>query len=222
MTLAELAGLIAAAGTLTGFIIFLYTRKTTNDSTVASITKTNKEVEQIEQEIESKYAIQVKAWLEDLEEIKHKHDIAIQEKTLDMTELHRQYLIAIKDISEQKLRLDRFNKAARRIHVHMDTPYWECDGSGALVYVNGAWSNLFGISPLEAVGKGWAMTTPEEEREAITVEWDARVVDQIETDFEFNIENPLTGKKSRVKALYAIVHDSEDEIFKIIGVTVEI
>lgn len=222
MNFTDIISIITGIGAVSGIVLFYLNKKMSNQTAVASILKTNKEVEQIEQEIESKYANQVKDWLEDLEEIKSRHDIALSEKDAALTKLHHDYLMAIKDMSEQRLRLDRFGKATRRILVNMDVPYWECDKEGAITYTNGAWLKLFGLKPEEASGSKWIVAIPEEERHTLLVEWGSRIADQAEDYIEFNIQNPLTNEVTRVKSLYAIIFDSDDNIFKIIGVTVVI
>jgi PAS domain-containing protein len=219
---ADIVALLSAFGGLAVLIIFLIQRKRTGKSMDANTLKTEKEVEQIEQEIEAKYVIHVKKWLDDLQEIKDKHDKEINEKNRRWEELHKQYLDSIKIATEHQQRLTQFHRATRRLLVSIDIPYWECDSNGKLVYANGAWLKLFGLSSSEALGEGWLNSIPEADRKSLLVDWYSKVVDQADGSITFSLLNQITGKLSKVKALYVILFNEAQEIDKILGVTIEL
>lgn len=220
MTLTELIALIGSLGAISGLIIYLFGKKLNDKTTSINILKTTKEVEQIELEIESKYAIQVKTWLDDLHEIKQNHDLELLKKNEEIENWHLQYLKSIKEINQHKIRLDQTNKATRRLLVTMEVPYWECDSEGKLTYVNGAWLKLFGMSNEDVMSEGWLVAVPEENRKSLLSEWYSKVIDQSEGTLEFSIINQITKEEIHLKSLYAMIFDDEDNITKIIGVSI--
>lgn len=226
MTISEIVGIIAsillALGAISGILIFFFNKRNTDATAAINITKTSKEIEQIEQDIESKYTLQVKTWYNDLQEIKTKHDIALAAKDSSMEKLHVEYLNAIKELAEHRIKVDQFNKATRRLLVTMEVPYWECDSTGSMTYANGAWIKLFGVSQEDGIGEGWDVAIAENERKALILEWQAKVADQADGTLSFTIVNPITKEVIDVKSIYVIIFDSNDDIAKIVGVTVRV
>jgi len=220
MTLPELVTLIGSVGAISGLIIFFFGKKLNDKVASINILKTTKEVEQIELDIESKYAVQVKKWLDDLQEIKQNHDLELLKKNEQIENWHLEYLKVIKEIDQHKIKLDRTNRAMRRLLVKMEVPYWECDSEGKLAYVNGAWLQLFGISNEQAMSEGWLAAIPEEDRESLLSEWNSRVIDQSEGTIEFFVINQITNEKIKLKSVYAMIFDDDYNITKIIGVSI--
>lgn len=210
--------LITAVGAISAIILYFLNKRGTN----VSILKTTVEIDQLQHEIEVKHAQQVKQWLLDLEEIKGKYDAQLSKKDEVLSETHRQYLETIKQLVESQIRLDRFNRATRRLVTSMEVPYWECDSKGSLIYVNGSWLEMFGLTPKEAYGEGWLQAVPESEQQHLMVDWFSRITDQREEPIEFNIKDPNTGEIITLRSIYALIYEDRDMLNRVIGVTVRV
>lgn len=222
MTLTDLIALIAASGTLSGVILYVLQKWFPTRALSASVIKTQKEIEQIEQEVESKYALQVKKWLDDLQEIKDKNEEALAKKDATISTLQDERVIHLNEITVLRLKLGQCGKAHRRLFTRIHVPYWECDHDGKLIYANGAWLTLFGIEESRAIGEGWLTSIREEDKKRLLVDWYSRVVDESDGELEFTVKNAITGTETKVKAIYAVKFNEESEVYKIIGVTIPV
>lgn len=68
-TATDLATVLALLGAMSGIFMYLVKKNRDEKQTDLSIIKTEREIESIEQEIESKHAEQLKRWLNDIQEI---------------------------------------------------------------------------------------------------------------------------------------------------------
>lgn len=222
MTLSEFIALLASVGAASGLITYLFQRKMNENLSAVSIIKTRKEIEQLEQEIESKYAQQVKIWLDDLHLVKEKHDKELEKKNEIILTLQDARLLAIEEIASLRLKVGQCGRAHRRLFVEMGIPYWECAKDGTLIYANGAWLHLFGLSTEEAMGEGWLKSVPPDDRKRLLVDWYSKVIDESDGQLVFQVTNPITKEIKSVKAIYAVKFDSDGDVYKIIGTTTEI
>lgn len=222
MTIEQFIGLIGAAGIFIGAIKYLVNRRSTTDSIDAATLKTNKEIEQLQQEIDARHIIQVKQWMEDLKEISEKHESELRQKNLIIENLHKQHIELVKAFKENTFKVGQIHRAMRRLFVILELPYWECDKDGKLVYANGKWLQLFGLSLEEAVGEGWVKSIPDDEVRSLLVDWYSKVIDQSDGQIIFNVINPTTGKKLKLKSLYVISFDANSDVESIFGTTMDI
>lgn len=221
-TATDLATVLALLGAMSGIFMYLVKKNRDEKQTDLSIIKTEREIESIEQEIESKHAEQLKRWLNDIQEINEKYTAALDKKDKVIEDIHKKYLEVIKEMTEQELKNERFVRATRKLVTQMKIAYWECDSAGKLIYANGDWLKLFGLQPEEAQGEGWLSGIPENQRESLLVEWYSRVVDHKEEPLEFTLINPRTNEEVKMRGLYSIIYDNSENIVKIIGVTLPI
>lgn len=220
MTLAEITTIVIAIGSLSGIILYLLNRKLAEKSTTTSINKTNKEIEQIEQDVESKHALQVKQWLEDLQEIQEKHEHEIEKRDEMYVTLRQEKDALTIESLAYKWKLEQCGRAHRRLFTDIHIPYWECSEDGKLVYANGAWLKLFGLTKDEAMGEGWLKSVTPEDRDRILVEWYSKVVDETDGDIDFSIQNPVTKEIKELMAVYTVKFGADSHIYKIIGITI--
>lgn len=222
MTIEQFIGLIGAVGIFIGAIKYLVNRRSTTNSLDAATLKTNKEIEQLQQEIDAKHIAQVKQWVEDLKEISEKHESELNEKNLIIENLHKQHIDLIKASKENLFKVAQVHRAMRRLFVNLEIPYWECDKDGKLLYANGKWLQLFGLSLDEALGEGWIKGIPETEVREVLVEWYSKVIDQSDGHIVFNVKNAVTGRTGRLKSLYVVAFDANSDVESIFGTTVEL
>jgi PAS domain-containing protein len=219
MTFTDIILLLGALGSVSGLLLYLLNKRTSDKSAMASINKTNKEVEQIELDVESKYALQVKKWLDDLEEVKDKHEKELQKKELIIENLATTYKILTSESDVFRWKLEQCGRAHRRLFSDIHMPYWECSQDGKLIYANGAWLRLFGLTQEEALGEGWLRSVPEGDKKRILAEWYSKVIDQFDGEMEFTIVNPITKETKNLKAIYTVKFGIDSKAYKIIGIT---
>ena len=220
MTLSDILAIAGGLSTLGALIMFFAQRKRTNRSLDAKTNKDEKETKKLEQEIENKYTAQVKQWINDLHEIKEKHDSDIEKKEGIIEELHHQRLTLTTELTSATLRAGQCGRATRRLFTALHIPYWECDRDGKLIFANGAWLTLFGLSKQDAMGEGWLQSIPEAERQSLLVSWYSKVVDETDGEIDITVKNAVTNKVTVVKSLYSVKFDTRSEVYKIIGATV--
>lgn len=226
MTLTEffglISGIIVALGGLSALIIYFGNRKQNIQTVQSEITKREKEVEQIEQEIEDKHALQTKQWYDDLQEIKQKHDLELEKKDQLILDLQDSRITLVAELTAATLKLGQCGRAHRRLITALNIPYWECDHDGKLMFANGPWLKMFGLSKDEALGEGWLKAIPEDKKQELLVEWYSRVVDETDGKISFTIKNAVTGETTEAQAIYAVKFDTHSEVYKIIGVTINL
>lgn len=222
MTIGELGTILVGLGALNGVVLYFLNKGTSERLSEISILKSGKEIEKLEQEIDSKYSHQIRGWLADLQEIKEKHDLELEKKEKLIVEMGERQTMFMTEMALLQLKLKQCGRAHRRLFVELGIPYWECARDGKLIYANGYWLKLFGLTSEEAMGEGWLKSIPEEDQKKLLIEWYSKVVDESDGSIEFTVLNPTTGKTSMVRAIYAVKFDDHGDVYKIIGVTMEI
>jgi PAS domain S-box-containing protein len=213
---------ILTGGLATGVVMHLLNKKNVDSTTKANVDVAAAQVKKIEQEIENQYVVQLEKWLDDLRDIDEEHQLALTKKEEEISNLHKQYLDSLRKLDESRLRLDRTGRAAQRLMSKMNTAYWECDGTGKLTYVNGAWTSLLGLSVEESLGNKWMQVLEPESLEEIKLAWYAAIIDLNDSPLVFYIVNPITKEKILVKFIYSNVHDVDGTVIKVIGVTIRL
>jgi PAS domain-containing protein len=215
-------GLIVAllgGGGIYAIILHFLNRRNTDKITDATVSKAEAERKQIEQDVESQYIKQLEQWLVDLNTIKSKHEEEIVKKDSEIVALHKQHLETLKELEEQSYQKGRIYNAIHKVLIGIDIPYWECDKNGNLIYANGAWLKLFGLTFAQATGDGWQNAIPIKDRKSLLLTWNSVVVDQTDININFTIQNNITGEMIKARSIYAVVHNKEGTTEKIIGVT---
>jgi len=213
---------VIASGTLGGIILHFLTKKNTDSLASANVELANMQAKKIEQEMEAQYVGQLEKWLADLREIHEKHERSLAEKDQEISLLHKQHLEAIRTLDETRIRVDRTGRATQRLMAKADTPYWESDSVGKLTYVNGAWSQLTGLTEEESLGNQWMVVMAEKDSKFAKLAWYSSIVDLNDTPIVFHIKNPLTEESSLVKFIYATIHDVDGRVLKVIGVVIKL
>lgn len=214
--------IVLGSGGLLSIILYFLNKPNADKITKATVDKSEAEVKQIEQDVEAQYIKQLEQWLIDLNAIKTKHENELLLKDVEIVNLHKQHLEILKELEEHKYQNNRIYRAIHKVLIGIEIPYWECDSAGNLIYANGAWLTLFGLTFDQAKGYGWRTAIPVDELPELLLNWNAAVVDQTEDDLNFNILNPISSYKTKVKAVFAVVHTTDGKTEKIIGVTVPV
>lgn len=209
---------LLGSGTAAGVILYFLNRKTTESVAQANVNKASAEIRKIEQEIEAQYIEQLQSWITDLKEIHEKHEVVLQSKEEEIGKLHKLHLDAIKELDESRIRLEKSGRATQRLMAKTNTPYWECDALGKIVYVNGAWLQLFGLQHDEALGNKWMETIEPSEAKASRLLWFSAITDLNDRPLIFTIINPVTKEVKKLEFIYSNIHDIDGSVLKVIGV----
>ena len=100
-----------------------------------------------------------------------------------------------KDVQKMKAWQWSFSQASKM-------PMWESDEKGSCTRVNVAMSELTGRSSEQMAGSGWENILPEgQERRQVWEAWSDAVSRSRDFEMSYTVVNPLTGKRSKVKAV---------------------
>lgn len=226
MTLNEIIALISTIivglGALSGLFIFLINRKINNSLLAATAEKAKAEVDQINLDMESTYAEQVKKWILDLKDIKQKYEQELEHCDLEYEKLKALYEVVQQELRDSKFYVNQCLRAKRRLFSDIHLPYVEWDADGKVSYVNGEWAKLFGLSYEEAMDGGWLQTITDDTKKEINLEWESKVIDELSGEIKFTILNPVTKKLINIRTVYTILFDIDGKPRKILGVSFEI
>lgn len=219
ISVAEITAVIGGISCLAGFLIYYRSEKLKRDAQArdASLTADTKEFELIKQIRERDVKM-----LNDLQDIQRVHIDDLSKKEAQIREL----INAQKQTEATfKKRLRTFEEKFlqfRRLMNKLHLPYWETDINGDLVYVNGEWLKLFGMTLEEAAGRNWQSVVNKSDIRIMEIEGDAQKIDGDDTGTPvFTIHNKSTGESYKVRAVYVMVKENK-KVVEQFGVTVKI
>lgn len=95
------------------------------------------------------------------------------------------------------------------------------DDDGQCTYVNPAWQEIFGLTPEEAAGDGWAGGIHPEDRPAVFVDWNAAAASSRDFHMTFRVCRP-DGSISWVRARAGRVTNRQGALFAFMGVVQDV
>ncbi len=217
LTVSEIVLLGGIVLTLLGFVLFYKSdkKKKTAEARTAHLTADNLEITSVAHQRD-----QHLKWLADLKQIQDTHHLDLTKISDENKKLLSDKLQEIEAHNLTRAELRQTVKSFRRLMVKLELPYWETDADGDLIYVNGRWLQLFGLTLEEAQGKNWKTAVEQSDLIKMEVGGDAHSVDG-DDDYSpiFTIHNSTTNESYKVEPVYVLVRDGNDKGFKSFGIT---
>lgn len=186
--------------------------------TIADAKKTTADANRIEQDKEIAWANYLKGVFNELQELQNKHNGEIKIKNDEIARVLKENVDYLAKYEELEFIGQGAGKAVQRLMSKLDIPYWEADGNGENIFVNGAWLELFNVRKDNI--RDWLKNVVEEDRQLVLQEWERRIIDQdAETGIRFRIRG-RDGQIITVQSIYSIIRTDDNSIHKIIGVTI--
>lgn len=220
MDFLQLVGAILGSGLLTGVILHFLNKSNTDKIIKVNVDKASAEIRKIERDIEAQYIEQLEKWLRDLRDLQERHEEKILLKEEELVNLHKQHLESIRELDEARLRLEKTSRATQRLMSKANTAYWESDAVGKIIYVNGAWLKLFGLSEEQSLGNRWMSVIQPDELNQAKLLWYSSIVDLNDKPLIINIINPITKEQMALQFIYSNIHDTDGSVSKVIGVVI--
>lgn len=135
------------------------------------------------------------------------------------------YVGLLIDITERKAAEEKLIKSEhlfKRLTSKAPAGIFQTDANGYCNYVNERWIEYAGIDYNEAMGYGWADAIHPDDRERITIEWEAYMKSsskELETSFRFKHKN---GKITWVSVKTVGTFDSKNNINGYIGMALDV
>lgn len=109
----------------------------------------------------------------------------------------RDQLRAVRHARAAEARLRDSESRYRALMAHVPVGVFLADAAGELLYVNETWSELTGLAPGRALGRGWLQAVHPDDRERVSAAWYVTTGEQSEYRGEMRIGDPATGEAVR-------------------------
>jgi len=121
-------------------------------------------------------------------------------------------------IARIEMRLLVEQQTRRVVSMALDVGIFECDASGMYLWVNQYYSNITGLTPLDAKNYGWVNAIDIKDRDAVVEEWNRAIAQKRAFQMEFRVINVLTGIPLKVVSHSFPIASDKGEIIGYVGI----